>query len=381
MDEFSRVEVNQVSAKNLSLTLAFGEISADITRQGDDDVYEFKAGGHALVIRGTSFVINYRGETPVFYMVKGSGYLDGVLLVEGNVATTVGNEIVITPIIDPTAEPTAEPTLTPTVEPTLIPTVEPTLMPTVTPTVIPTVAPTLAPTPMPTVAPTPIPTVEPTPEPPNNTIHYPDGSIYVGDIVNGAPHGRGVMVWANDTARRYEGYWQNGLLHGQGTLVWTNGHYYVGEFRNGLCHGWGKYTAPGEYDIEGMWEYGHPVLSEPPPPDLSPLNLSDGFHRYENKYFNMVYEGNWVNGLPNGFGTLTGEGQTKEGDYVKNVWVGNFTDGLLNGTITHTNTFIDNVNIFTTEFYMGWRVENGAPMYELDYIWGVPPWGHRSLSD
>ena len=39
------------------------------------------------------------------------------------------------------------------------------------------------------------------------TIRYPNGNIYEGDVLDGKKHGYGVFVFSN--GQRYEGYWVN----------------------------------------------------------------------------------------------------------------------------------------------------------------------------
>jgi hypothetical protein len=99
MDETSRVEVNQLTERSLSLTLSEGAISANITRESDDDLFEISAGGVTLGIRGTRFIVEYRTAMPIFIMLEGSGYVDGVLLTAGNMAVIENGNIVVRPFV------------------------------------------------------------------------------------------------------------------------------------------------------------------------------------------------------------------------------------------------------------------------------------------
>jgi hypothetical protein len=100
MDETTRVEIDKVSARALSLTLVSGAVSADITRDGEDDTYEIRAGRSTLGVRGTSFIVEFRDDAPVFIMLEGSGDVDGITLTEGNVAVIEAEQVVVIAIAD-----------------------------------------------------------------------------------------------------------------------------------------------------------------------------------------------------------------------------------------------------------------------------------------
>lgn len=63
----------------------------------------------------------------------------------------------------------------------------------------------------------------------------PDGSKYVGELVNGLANGKGKRIW--DDGHVYEGEFFNGREDGMGEHKYPNGEVYNGEFRNGLKHG------------------------------------------------------------------------------------------------------------------------------------------------
>ena len=89
-------------------------------------------------------------------------------------------------------------------------------------------------------------------------IKFPDGTIYVGQI-------------------------KNNEITGTGKYFFPNGTTYIGEVLNGFRHGFGK---------------------------------------FESKKEELSYEGNWKNGLKNGFGTMKKKGSTYEGN-----WKDGFIDG------------------------------------------------------
>ncbi len=71
-------------------------------------------------------------------------------------------------------------------------------------------------------------------------IRFSDGQTYVGDYLNGLPHGQGTHTWPNGA--KYVGEFKNDKLNGQGTHTWPNGDKYVGEFKNNKRTGLGVYT-------------------------------------------------------------------------------------------------------------------------------------------
>lgn len=72
------------------------------------------------------------------------------------------------------------------------------------------------------------------------TINYSDGSIYIGQVVDGLPHGRGTMIWPNGNV--YTGDHVNGERTGKGSCSWANGDTYAGSFVNDVRTGKGTYT-------------------------------------------------------------------------------------------------------------------------------------------
>ena len=52
------------------------------------------------------------------------------------------------------------------------------------------------------------------------------GKYYTGDFNNNLMHGKGTMVFPDNS--RYEGDWKEGKMAGQGTKIYSNGDRYVG---------------------------------------------------------------------------------------------------------------------------------------------------------
>jgi hypothetical protein len=108
-------------------------------------------------------------------------------------------------------------------------------------------------------------------------IEHIDGSIYIGNAVDGIPQGKGILILPNGTY--FYGYFENGLMHGVGTLYLVDGGIYHGNWENGHVTGYGIYT----------W--------------------SDGDQ----------YRGNWVDGVKSGYGVL----ETIDGEVYEGIWFNN----------------------------------------------------------
>ena len=66
-----------------------------------------------------------------------------------------------------------------------------------------------------------------TPKNVNTTIGkfiYQDGSVYVGDLINGMPEGQGTVEYAN--GNRYTGGWKDNVPHGEGEFYWAEKQQY-----------------------------------------------------------------------------------------------------------------------------------------------------------
>lgn len=61
------------------------------------------------------------------------------------------------------------------------------------------------------------------------TLHYGNGSVYEGEVVNGQREGFGKIVFPDGGV--YEGEWKNNKMNGKGTLLYANGNKaYEGEW-------------------------------------------------------------------------------------------------------------------------------------------------------
>lgn len=84
-----------------------------------------------------------------------------------------------------------------------------------------------------------------------------DGGTYTGPIVDGRPHGQGVLT--NPTRHNfveYRGTFVDGRMTGSGRCTFPGGEVYVGEFVNGKAHGQGTMTHPNGQRVTGRWANG-----------------------------------------------------------------------------------------------------------------------------
>ena len=63
------------------------------------------------------------------------------------------------------------------------------------------------------------------------TIVYPNGGKYVGEIESGEPHGQGTFTYPN--GKKYVGEWKDGRPNGQGKDIFPDKSKGIGEFREG----------------------------------------------------------------------------------------------------------------------------------------------------
>ena len=88
-------------------------------------------------------------------------------------------------------------------------------------------------------------------------VNYPDGSRYIGLIINGLKEGKGNFVWGKN-GDKYEGEWNNDLMDGKGIYYFNNepwkGDKYEGDFKNGKKEGKGVYYYKSGDRYEGDWK-------------------------------------------------------------------------------------------------------------------------------
>ena len=87
------------------------------------------------------------------------------------------------------------------------------------------------------------------------TLKFKDESKYVGEVKNGKPHGKGILIYP-ENGGKYEGNWKNGKYHGKGKLIYFDGGIYIGDFKNGKCDGYGEFKIRGGQKYLGNWKNG-----------------------------------------------------------------------------------------------------------------------------
>ena len=157
------------------------------------------------------------------------------------------------------------------------------------------------------------------------------GEKYVGQWKDGLPHGQGIKYDSKGKVLRqgifsygayigqYVGQLEDGMPHGQGTMTYANGSKYVGQWQNHEYYGEGTfYNSNGNYE-EGHWRYGkkHGLIT---------FYDSDSKVIEKNFFLNgniCQYEGQVINGVPHGKGTITYPNGSK--------YVGQWKDGKMHG--------------------------------------------------
>ena len=90
------------------------------------------------------------------------------------------------------------------------------------------------------------------------TIEYPDGSKYIGDLKDGKPHGKGISTFPDGTM--YEGNWVVGKRDGLGIMTYPNRIIYDGLWKNDKKHGKGIMTFPDDTKEELEFNEDEPVI-------------------------------------------------------------------------------------------------------------------------
>lgn len=153
----------------------------------------------------------------------------------------------------------------------------------------------------------------------NGTLLMDIGSRYVGDFKDFLPHGKCSYLFPKAQVNEmyeYQGNWNKGRMEGYGKRIMGNGAEYIGEFRNDLPHGQCTYrniNATGfdlaEYD--GNWVNG---IRE----GQGTILLANG----------IMYEGGFVNGRFHGRGKLT---DPREGINIVAEYEGDYVNGARQG--------------------------------------------------
>ena len=66
-----------------------------------------------------------------------------------------------------------------------------------------------------------------------------EGLYYEGEIINGLPDGRGIMISVDGERNEViEGHWTKGKLNGTMRRIGSEGEDYIGTFKDGKKHGY-----------------------------------------------------------------------------------------------------------------------------------------------
>lgn len=128
---------------------------------------------------------------------------------------------------------------------------------------------------------------------------------YLGDILNGLPHGHGVFNYKNGD--KYIGDFKNGLFDGNGELTTIKGEQYQGEFKNGKKEGNGAYKNKNGEIYSGHWKE----------------NKKDGQGKYTFSNGDF-YKGEFKEDMFNGRGNLF----YSNGNKTIGIWKNNKRNGI-----------------------------------------------------
>ena len=152
-------------------------------------------------------------------------------------------------------------------------------------------------------------------------INIPNVGLYVGDLLNDRPHGKGRLEFLNKDiyegdfghgkregfgilltygGEKYQGHWTEDTMNGVGNYYEADGSVYEGEYLGGLREGQGKYTLPDGTCFTGT--FANNLF------DIGELRFSDG----------RIYNGEWKDGLMHGNGLYVDkDGSAYKGNFFK----------------------------------------------------------------
>jgi hypothetical protein len=93
-------------------------------------------------------------------------------------------------------------------------------------------------------------------------VYTDDGSLYIGEMMNGDPHGRG--TYYESDGNKYVGDFANGTVEGDGSYYHSNGQlFYKGQFKDSMFHGHGVlYDNKGREFSKGEFNKGVLIIDE-----------------------------------------------------------------------------------------------------------------------
>ena len=99
------------------------------------------------------------------------------------------------------------------------------------------------------------------------TIHYKDGSVYQGHVVNGRRHGIGKCIYLDKSY--YEGEWENDKRTGTGVMKYSESNskeidFYYGDWKNDKRDGLGTIAWKNGTMFSGCWLLDKLIGTLPP---------------------------------------------------------------------------------------------------------------------
>ena len=171
-----------------------------------------------------------------------------------------------------------------------------------------------------------------------------EAEIYEGEWLSGLKHGQGKAVCRSHS---YEGSWELGKKNGKGTMTFANGWRYIGEWKNDLQHGSGSLYSGASLNTSTNGTSSYPIAgssssiaingglnsSQRSSTDSSAKSLDANQKSPDRKHtsssssdtigygstvpstsstpapqsdamLDVLFAGNWVNGVPHGHGTM-----------------------------------------------------------------------------
>ena len=153
-------------------------------------------------------------------------------------------------------------------------------------------------------------------------INHPDGSHYVGELINGVASGKGIREYLD--GQSYSGDWLNGKADGQGVFRTQNGDQFTGTFSVGRASG------RGEWKYKNRDNYVGEVLD-------GQAN-GKGVYTWAN---GNKYVGDFLSGKKHGIGTLFRfKGGRYEGQFVNDEISGRGVAYDLAGNIVERGRYV-----------------------------------------
>lgn len=123
-------------------------------------------------------------------------------------------------------------------------------------------------------------------------IYFDNGNRFEGNFKNNLAEGQGVTYCVDGSA--VEAFYENGNLKGNITKKWPDGSRFVGEQKNDLINGYGELVLASGLHYEGNWqnERYHGLGRLTVPRNDYVMNCPGC----------ITYEGEWKNGLKDGYG-------------------------------------------------------------------------------